>query len=64
MDITTYIIPARITKGGEDIVILTPPSKLKIQVTAPGAQTLFDMAPPQGKQWRVLVRVDIVETNE
>jgi hypothetical protein len=63
MELNVFSEPARTKFGGEDIVILTSPSKLKIQVTGPGAQTLLDIAPPQGKQWRILVRVEAIETD-
>lgn len=62
MELQEFIRPSRVTKGGEQVVVVTPPSKMKIQVTGPGAQTLLDASPPDGKTWRITVRVEAEET--
>jgi len=64
MELQTFSEPARVKKGGEDVVTLTPPSKIKIQITGQGAQTLLDASPPAGKKWRILIRIEAVETDE
>ena len=64
MEIITFSETAHVRKGGSETFILTPPSKIKIQVTGQDARTLLDVSPPQGKKWNVMVRVDVEETDE
>lgn len=64
MELQEFAEPPRVKKWGEEVITLTPPSKIKIQITGPGAQILLDDAPPTGKVWHVLVRVEASETDE
>jgi hypothetical protein len=63
MELRDFSEPARQKKAGAEVVTISFPSKIKIQTTGPGEQTLLDIAPPQGKQWQLLVRVDVEETD-
>jgi len=56
--------PARARKAGAETLILTRPGKLKIQLTGPGERILFNDNPPSGKKWELLVRIDVLETDE
>ena len=38
-------------------------SKLKIQTTGPGADTIFFEGPPEGKKWTVRINVFVKETD-
>jgi hypothetical protein len=63
MELVEFIEPARTTKGGEEIVTISSPSSIKIQITGPGAQTILNTTPPAGKVWRIRVCVEVVETD-
>lgn len=63
MQLIDFTEPARQKKAGAEEITISFPSKIKIQVTGPGATTLLDIDPPQGKQWKLLVRVDVEEIN-
>ena len=63
MDLQTSTTPERVRKWGEEVVIITPPSKIKIQTTGPGAMVLLEEAPPDGKTWSVFIRVEAAETD-
>jgi len=61
MNLIEYVEPKRVREWGEEVITLTAPTKIKIQVTGPGAQILLDTAPPPGKTWRLMVRVETLE---
>ncbi len=59
------VLPAEVVRterAGSTTFTLTPPGKLKVQTTGPGAATHHDEGPPTGKSWAVRVHVEIVET--
>jgi len=62
MELATFNIPALLRKWGEQEVVLSFPSTLKVQTTGPGADTLLNQGPEAGKTWTVLVRVEVKET--
>ena len=64
MDLQTSITLERVRKWGEEVVVITPPSRIKIQTTGPGAQVLLDESPPTGKTWSIFIRVEAAESDE
>ena len=64
MELKDFFEPARAKKAGAEVITITSPSKIKIQITGQGAKTMLDESPPQGKKWQVMVRIDVVETDE
>ncbi len=62
MVLNTFQEPARTRKVGEEVLILTPPVNLKIQTTGDQGMVLLNEGPTHGKQWTMLVRVEIKET--
>ena len=64
MILQTAMTPTRVRKWGEDVVVISPPSKIKIQTTGPGATVILDEAPPEGKTWSIFIRVEAAETDE
>ena len=64
MNLQTSTTPERVRKWGEEVVVITPPSKIKIQTTGPGAQVLLEEAPPTGKTWSIFIRVEAAESDE
>ncbi len=38
-------------------------SKVKIQFTGPGSETLFNDGPAEGKKWRVFIQLHINESD-
>ena len=63
MDLQTSTTPERVRKWGEEVVVITPPSKLKIQTTGPGAQVLLEQGPPDGMTWSIFIRVEAAESD-
>jgi len=63
MNLQTSTTPERVRKWGEETVTISPPSKIKIQTTGPGAQTLLDVSPPDGKIWTIFIRVEAAESD-
>lgn len=63
MELHDFTEPLCVRKGGSETITLTPPNKLKLQITGPGASVILDEVPPDGKTWTVLLRVDIVEND-
>lgn len=64
MELTTAVTPEKVRKWGEEIVVISPPSKIKIQTTGPGAQTILDESPPEGMTWSVFIRIEAAETEQ
>lgn len=62
MNLQTSTTPERVRKWGEETVTISPPSKLKIQTTGPGAQIILDEGPPDGMTWTIFIRVEAAET--
>ena len=63
MELQTSTTPERVRKWGEQVIAISPPSKIKIQTTGPGAQVLLDEAPPDGKTWSIFIRVEAAESD-
>jgi hypothetical protein len=64
MDLTTYNEAARVWKQGEQTVVgVQHGTKLKAHFTGDNPQTLLEEGPGRGKQWEVMVRVEIKETD-
>ena len=63
MDLQTSTTPERVRKWGEEVIVITPPSKLKIQTTGPGAQVLLEQGPPDGMTWSIFIRVEAAESD-
>ena len=63
MNLQTTTTPERVRKWGEETITIFSPSKIKIQTTGPGAQTLLDEAPPDGKTWTIFIRVEAAESD-
>lgn len=63
MELTDFTEPARRKKAGAQVITISFPSKIKIQTTGPGAQTLIEVGPDKGTVWQILVRVDMEETD-
>ena len=63
MNLQTSMTPERVRKWGEEVVVITPPSKLKIQTTGPGAQVLLEQGPPDGMTWSIFIRVEAAESD-
>jgi len=64
MELTKAVEPEKVRKWAEEIVVISPPSKIKIQTTGPGAQTILDESPPEGMTWSVFIRVEAAETEQ
>jgi len=60
MEFVSFEQPARIWKQAEDTIAeLGFPSKIRIQITGPGAETVFESGPADGETWsNVLLRVE------
>ena len=63
MDLQTSTSPKKVRKWGEEVIVISPPSKLKIQTTGPGAQTILEEGPPDGMTWSIFIRVEAAETD-
>ena len=63
MELQISTTPEKVRKWGEEIVVISPPSKIKIQTTGPGAQVLLEEAPPDGKTWSIFIRVEAAESD-
>ena len=64
MELMTSTHPEKVRKWGEQTITVTPPSKLRIQITGTDAQIILDEAPPAGKVWSVFIRVEAAETDQ
>ena len=53
----------RRTVGGHESKTLQFPSKLKIQITGPGAETIIEDGPPEGRKWTVLLTLECKESD-
>lgn len=64
MELILSTSPEKVRKWGEEVVVISPPSKLKIQITGPDAQSILDEGPDAGKVWSIFIRVEAAETDE
>lgn len=62
MDLVESTRPAATLKYGVQEVTLSAPAKLKIQTTGPGAESVLELGPENGKTWTATVRVEITES--
>lgn len=49
--------------GGSEKTLIYD-SKLKLQITGPGAETLLFEGPPTGKKWKIVINVYVKELEE
>lgn len=49
--------------GGSEKTLIYD-SKLKLQITGPGAETLLFEGPPAGKKWKIVINVYVKELEE
>ena len=63
MELIDKSIPAQVLKmGSQTINPLVYGKILKIE-TSPGGMDILSIAVPAGKQWKVIINVDIYESN-
>ena len=55
-------VPSDLAKRGAGTIVLSFPSKLKIQTTGPGADILVDSGPDPVKTWTISIAIEIRET--